>query len=95
VRILFITPSYHPRVGGVEYVVKSIAERLVKMGHEAVALAGEPGIETPAEEEINGVHVVRWPTWSPGGAYHIPKRMTDFEKLLKGVVKRSRCSSYP
>ena len=86
-RILFITPSYHPHVGGVEYVVKSVAERLVKMGHEVAALAGEPGIEAPAEEEINGVHVVRWPTWSPGGAYHIPKRRRELGEALKRLAK--------
>jgi hypothetical protein len=32
-RILFIAPSYHPHIGGVEYVVKSVAERSTKAGH--------------------------------------------------------------
>ncbi len=61
-----ISPTYYPHIGGVEYVVKSVAERLVKMGgHEITVLAGgEPEIEGPREEEINSVRVIRWPTWS-------------------------------
>jgi len=27
-KILIATPKYHPHIGGVEYVVKSVAERL-------------------------------------------------------------------
>jgi glycosyltransferase involved in cell wall biosynthesis len=42
-RILLIAPSYYPHIGGVEYVVKSVAERLARAGHEVVA--GEPSID--------------------------------------------------
>jgi len=34
-KVLFIAPSYYPHIGGVEYVVKSVAERLARAGHEA------------------------------------------------------------
>ena len=87
-RILFIAPSYYPHIGGVEYVVKSVAERLAKAGHEAIVVAGEPEIGKPREEEINSVKVIRWSTISPGGAYHFPKRRSDLEKLLKELAKR-------
>jgi hypothetical protein len=30
-RILLATPSYYPNIGGVEYVVKSTAERLAAL----------------------------------------------------------------
>ena len=43
-KILYVSPGYHPRVGGVEYVVKSVSERLAGMGNEVAVLAGEPGI---------------------------------------------------
>ena len=33
--MIFIAPSYYPHIGGVEYVVKSVAERLAKADHEA------------------------------------------------------------
>ena len=60
-KALFVAPSYHPRVGGVEYVVKSVAERLTKTGHEVTVVAGEPEVEKPREEEVKSVRVVRWP----------------------------------
>jgi len=43
-KIVYAAPTYHPHVGGVEYVVKAVAERLAKAGHEVSVLAGEPGI---------------------------------------------------
>ena len=86
-RILFVSPSYYPHVGGVEYVVKSIAERLAKMGHEVVVLAGEPNTNKPVEEEINNVHVVRWPVRSPGGAYHIPRRRGELAGWLRKISR--------
>jgi glycosyltransferase involved in cell wall biosynthesis len=35
-RIAYVAPGYSPRIGGVEYVVKSVAERLAKLGHEDI-----------------------------------------------------------
>ncbi len=86
-RVLFIAHSYYPHIGGVEYVIKSVAERLVKMGHEITVIAGEPGIERPREEEINSVKIIRWPVWSPGEAYHYPRRRDDLRKLLREIVR--------
>jgi len=85
--ILMVAPSYYPNVGGVEYVVKSVAERLAKMGHSVAVLAGDPGAERPAEEEINGVQVVRWPTWAPAGAYHVPKRRAHLRETLRQLAE--------
>jgi len=81
-----VSPTYYPRIGGVEYVVKFVAERLAKAGHEVSVLAGEPGIEEPAEEEVNSVRVVRWPTWAPGGAYHVPRQRSRLESALRELL---------
>lgn len=86
-KILFVTHRYYPHVGGVEYVVRSLAERLVKVGHDITVLAGEPSIKFPVREEINDVRVIRWPAWGPGDAYYIPKMRNRLEILLKGLVK--------
>jgi glycosyltransferase involved in cell wall biosynthesis len=86
--LLFISPSYYPYVGGVEYVVKSVAERLVKKGHDVAVLCGEPSSNSPREEYVNGVHVFRWPVWSPGDAYHIPKMMGKLKNWLLNTAKR-------
>lgn len=84
-KILYVTTSYYPHLGGVEYVVKSVAERLARMGHDIVVLAGEPNMDKPAEDEINEVHIVRWPVWSPGGAYHIPRRCSEHRRQYEGL----------
>jgi len=81
-KLLLISPRYHPHVGGVEYVVKSIAERLARRRHEVVVLAGEPNADEHFEEEVDGVRVIRWPIWSPEEAYHIPRRRGKLEALL-------------
>jgi glycosyltransferase involved in cell wall biosynthesis len=86
-RILFVVPRYYPFIGGVEYVVKSLAERLAKMGHEVVVLCGEPGIDKLVEEEIEKVHVIRWPTWAPNNAYHVPRRREDLDRFLAKLVR--------
>ena len=86
-RILFIVPSYYPHIGGIEYVVKSVAERLARAGHETVVVAGEPSIDKPREDVVGGVRVIRWPVWSPGNAYHIPRKRSDLEKLLKELAR--------
>jgi glycosyltransferase involved in cell wall biosynthesis len=86
--LLFISPSYYPHVGGVEYVVKSVAERLVKKGHDVAVLCGEPSSNSPREEYVNGVYVFRWPVWSLGDAYHIPKMMDKLKNWLLDTAKR-------
>jgi len=88
-RILFIAPSYYPHIGGVEYVVKSVAERLARAGHEVTVVAGEPNTDKPYEEVVNGVRVVRWPVWSPGNAYHIPRKRGELGKFLKELTRQA------
>ena len=68
-------------------MVQSLAERLAKRGHDVVVLAGEPRVDKPTEEEVHGVPVVRWPTWSPGGAYHLPKRPRAFVETVRKLAR--------
>jgi glycosyltransferase involved in cell wall biosynthesis len=84
--ILLVTPSYYPNIGGVEYVVKSTAERLAATGHKTTVVTGDPRAEKPREEEINDVYVIRWPTWAPSGAYHIPKKRNQLRNLLQKLL---------
>jgi predicted aspartyl protease len=56
--IAFVAPRYHPHIGGVEYVVKSVAERLGRMGHDVTVLAGEPEVERPREDVVGDVEIV-------------------------------------
>jgi len=86
-RVMFVVSHYYPYTGGVEYVVKSVAERLVKRGHDVTVLCGESNIDNPMEEWINGVHVFRWPVWAPGDAYHIPRMRGKLKSWLLNTVK--------
>jgi len=86
-KIMFVVSHYYPYTGGVEYVVKSVAERLVKKGHDVTVLCGESSIDNPKEEWINGVHVFRWPVWAPGDAYHIPRIRGKLKSWLLNAVK--------
>jgi glycosyltransferase involved in cell wall biosynthesis len=86
-RVIFIATHYHPYIGGIEYVVKSVAERLAKTGNDISVLCGDSKIASPKEEWINGVHVFRWPVWSPGDAYHIPRSRSELGELLVNLTK--------
>ncbi len=88
-KLLYVAPRYYPSVGGVEYVVKSVAERLALRGHGVTVLCGEPGIGEPREEWINGVRVVKWPVWAPGGAYHFPRMRSALEQWLLNTARDS------
>jgi glycosyltransferase involved in cell wall biosynthesis len=59
-RIIHIHHHYWPVVGGIENVVKALAEGMVKLGHEVHVVASRYGAEgRPREEVVNGVHVHR------------------------------------
>ncbi|MEM2293537.1 MAG: glycosyltransferase family 4 protein [Nitrososphaerota archaeon] len=84
-----MVPRYHPHIGGVEYVVKSVAERLAGRGHEVVVLCGESNIEKPCEELVNGVCVMRWPVYAPGDAYHVPRMRYMLKNWLLNTARES------
>jgi len=86
-KTMFVVSHYYPYTGGVEYVVKSVAERLVEKGHDVTVLCGESSIDNPREEWINGVHVFRWPVWAPGDAYHIPRMRGQLKSWLLDAVR--------
>lgn len=82
-RVLLVTPRYYPYIGGVENVVRSIAERL----EEPIILCGDPNISRVKEEVINKVRIYRWPVWSPSNTYHIPKRLNKLKEFFKNIIK--------
>ncbi|MCI4330456.1 MAG: glycosyltransferase family 4 protein [Thermoplasmata archaeon] len=58
-RILQVTPFYHPHAGGVESHVRAIAGEFVRQGHEVTVLTSRHHRGLPAEEEVDGVRVLR------------------------------------
>lgn len=65
-RVLFLTESFHPVLGGGEIHVRRLGARLVAsgLGATVVTRRGEAG--WPAAEEIDGIRVVRVPPPGPG-----------------------------
>ena len=68
-RIVHVSPSYAPCVGGAERLLQAVSERLVERGHTVTVLTFDSasqrdftslrGAGLPREETLNGVHVVR------------------------------------
>jgi glycosyltransferase involved in cell wall biosynthesis len=59
-RIVHIHHHYWPVIGGLENVVKALAEGMAKLGHEVHVVASTYGAEgRPRGETVNGVHVHR------------------------------------
>ncbi len=67
-KLLFCCENYPPSVGGVQEVVRQIAERLATKGHQ-VTVATSAHAQRPADAVRNGVRVVSFPiagNWSRG-----------------------------
>jgi glycosyltransferase involved in cell wall biosynthesis len=74
VKILQVCPGYLPGIGGVEQHVSNISQRLARE-HQVTVFAADPSGKLPREEEISGVLVRRFRSFSPHNAYHISLQM--------------------
>jgi glycosyltransferase involved in cell wall biosynthesis len=61
VKVLFVLTYYHPHVSGLTIYVKRLATTLAQRGHHVTVLTSRYDQALPAEEMIDGVHVVRVP----------------------------------
>lgn len=85
-KILQVCPKYYPSIGGVEEYVRNISERLARE-HEVTVFACDPSGKLPKQEEINGVLVKRFKSFSPSDAYHISFQMArEFRKAEFDIV---------
>lgn len=60
-RVLMVTPRFHPEVGGVEVHVREVARRLPRHGVQVTVLTTTLDHALPRREFIDGVSVVRVP----------------------------------
>lgn len=58
-RILQVSPFYHPHAGGVESHVRSLATEFTRQGHEVTVLTSRFDRTLPEEETLDGYRVVR------------------------------------
>ena len=57
-RILVVTKYYHPVIGGVETLVRTLAERHVMAGHQVTVVCMD--LAKDSDEFVNGVRVIRY-----------------------------------
>jgi len=62
-RILMVTPSFHPESGGVETHVREVSRRLVEAGHCVTVATTDTLGRLPAREYVDGVEVRRVRAW--------------------------------
>jgi len=73
-KILQVCPKYFPSIGGVEEHVRNISERMTRQ-HEVTVFACDSSGRLAKEEEMNGVLVRRFKSFSPSDAYHVSFEM--------------------
>jgi len=70
--VVHVTPRYFPFIGGMEYVVKSLAEEMSRIGHDVTVLTLNHVGRLPRKERVDGVTVERFSGFSIHNAYHVP-----------------------
>ncbi len=83
-RILQVTPTYAPELGGVSVCVSEVSRRLVERGRDVEVLTIDPYGELAVRESIDGVPVQRVRSWPRGADYRFAPRLAD-------SVHRSPC----
>jgi rhamnosyl/mannosyltransferase len=61
-RILHLSKYYHPYRGGIEKVIKELAESAYEQGHQVTVICSSENSQRKVEF-INGVRVIRLPQW--------------------------------
>lgn len=65
-RVIQVTPTYLPAMGGVQNHVREVAPRLAAAGIEVTILTTDVTDTLPREEEVEGVRIVRVRAWPQG-----------------------------
>lgn len=65
-RILFLTESFHPVLGGGEGHIRALAASLVAAGLPATVVTRRNDPEWPAQDAVDGIRVLRVPPTGPG-----------------------------
>jgi glycosyltransferase involved in cell wall biosynthesis len=70
-RILHVTPGYHPDLGGVERHVQDVSEAMARLGHQVVVVTMTQDARLPRHEVLAGVEIRRLAAIGPRN-YQLP-----------------------
>jgi glycosyltransferase involved in cell wall biosynthesis len=87
-RVLFLTESFYPVLGGGEQHIRTLASHLASSGMEASVLTRRSAPEWPAEEWLDGVRVLRV---GPSGPARTGKYAMVPRALARLWAERGRC----
>jgi glycosyltransferase involved in cell wall biosynthesis len=77
-RVLMVSASYLPEMGGTETHVREVSNRLVKTGDfEITVLAADRTRSRPRVEVIDGVTVLRVPAWPRSRDYYLAPKIAS------------------
>lgn len=91
-RILNVTWSFFPAMGGVPTHVYEVTKRLAAMGVDITVLCTDPGQTLPPEERVNGVRVLRVPAWPANKDYFLAPGI--YHTIVKGDWDLIHCQGY-
>ena len=101
-RVLFLTESFHPVLGGGEAHIRALGRDLVRTGMPALVVTRRSEEAWPAEDTVDGVRVVRVPPPGPGrtGKYRmVPGALAALHRLRGAydvlVVRGTRVLGVP
>lgn len=78
-KIAYVTPRFHPHIGGVETHVYEIAKRIAKE-FEVEVLTTDPTGKLPKIDEIEGFRVRRFRSYAPSEAYYFSPELYNYLK---------------
>ena len=101
-RVLFLTESFHPVLGGGERHIRALGRDLARTGTPVTVVTRRGDDAWPAEETFEGMHVVRVPPPGPGraGKYRmVPHAMAALHRLRRHydvlIVRGTRVLGLP
>jgi len=101
-RVLFLTESFHPVLGGGERHIRALGRGLARTGTPVTVVTRRGEEAWPAEETFEGMHVVRVPPPGPGraGKYRMVRHaMAALHRLRRGydvlIVRGTRVLGLP
>jgi glycosyltransferase involved in cell wall biosynthesis len=81
-RIVMVAARYLPFVGGIETHIREVGIRMAAEGHAVTVLTTDPTHRLAAEEESDGIHIVRVPARPKDRDYYLSFGI--FRHLLQG-----------